>query len=315
MSSEYMLQLHKRLTEKTYGDPPRTLSPTTADSYIKVIFNLNDKKPFKNLTFLKDTEVIMNKLAEYAPSTQKTLLATLTSVLSLEKSKISYKKVYQFYYDKMMDKVSTAKADDTAIKTETQKENWITWEDVLKKQTELKETIDKSVNQKLALTPNQFNHLLSYILLSLYIDVPPRRNQDYLNMYVFRATKKDVVDSLPKDKNYLIVSGGEPKQFIYNIYKTSKTYGQQTMNIPSTLVPMLKYYLKRLGKKEKEYKFLPIDKDNAITRILNRVFGKKIGSSMLRHIYLSSKYNISEMKDDATAMGHSVEEQKTYLKE
>lgn len=56
---------------------------------------------------------------------------------------------------------------------------------------------------------------------------------------------------------------------------------------------------------------------NSITRILNKVFGKKVGSSMLRHIYLSSKYgNVSkEMKEDAKIMGHSTEVQKnTYIK-
>jgi hypothetical protein len=29
---------------------------------------------------------------------------------------------------------------------------------------------------------------------------------------------------------------------------------------------------------------------------------------------LSSKYNIDEMKEDAEAMGHSLEEQKSYMK-
>jgi hypothetical protein len=53
---------------------------------------------------------------------------------------------------------------------------------------------------------------------------------------------------------------------------------------------------------------------NAITRILNRIFGRKVAASMLRHIYLSDKYDIKEMKADADAMGHSLEEQKKYMK-
>jgi len=37
---------------------------------------------------------------------------------------------------------------------------------------------------------------------------------------------------------------------------------------------------------------------------------------MLRHIYLSSKYGglVSEQKEDADAMGHSLGEQKDYIK-
>jgi hypothetical protein len=58
----------------------------------------------------------------------------------------------------------------------------------------------------------------------------------------------------------------------------------------------------------------PITADNSITRVLNKIFGKNIGSSMLRHIYLSSKYDINSMKADADGMAHSVSQQKEYLK-
>jgi hypothetical protein len=75
--------------------------------------------------------------------------------------------------------------------------------------------------------------------------------------------------------------------------------------------------------KNTEFKFLvyadgsPLTAVNSITRILNKVFGRKIGSSMIRHIYLSSKYADvkDEQKEDAIAMGHSVaEQQNTYVK-
>jgi hypothetical protein len=53
----------------------------------------------------------------------------------------------------------------------------------------------------------------------------------------------------------------------------------------------------------------PLDKINSITRVLNGIFHKRIGASMLRHIYLSSKYGnqLQEMKNDANVMGHSVD--------
>jgi hypothetical protein len=46
------------------------------------------------------------------------------------------------------------------------------------------------------------------------------------------------------------------------------------------------------------------------------VFGKKIGSSMLRHIYISDKYKdvMEEQQKDAANMGHSVELQREYFK-
>jgi len=314
MSNEFMLHLHKRLAEKTYGEPPRKLSETTASAYIRTLTILNNKQPFKNLTFLKKTEEIMKKLATYAETTQKTLLASITSVLGLEKEKGGYKKAYKFYHDKMMDKAKTVKVEGGGtVANEKQTENWLTWDEVTKKQTALKEACEAFKGQK-TLNADHTNTLLSYLILSLYVDLPPRRNQDYLDMVVYKALKKDKVEDLPKDKNYLIVSKGVPTEFIFNVYKTAKTYGQQKIALPESLRDVASMYLKRGGSKEKEHKLLPLDQANGITRILNKVFGKKIGSSMLGHIYLSSKYDINEMVNDAEQMGHSLDEQKSYMK-
>jgi hypothetical protein len=56
---------------------------------------------------------------------------------------------------------------------------------------------------------------------------------------------------------------------------------------------------------------------NSITRVLNKIFGKKVGSSMLRHIFLSDKYGktLDEQKEDSAAMGHSLNQQRDYIKQ
>jgi hypothetical protein len=94
------------------------------------------------------------------------------------------------------------------------------------------------------------------------------------------------------------------------------------INDNKPLLDVIATYLKFHPSKGKgEYKFLvgadgsALSSVNSITRVLNKIFGKQIGSSMLRHIYLSSKYNIEEMKKDADAMGHTLGTQKEYLKE
>jgi hypothetical protein len=52
----------------------------------------------------------------------------------------------------------------------------------------------------------------------------------------------------------------------------------------------------------------PIEKSQEITRILNKIFGKNIGSSMLRTLYLSNKYSnvIEELKSDTKEMSTSL---------
>jgi hypothetical protein len=55
-----------------------------------------------------------------------------------------------------------------------------------------------------------------------------------------------------------------------------------------------------------------------ITRELNTIFGKKISTSMLRHIYLSNLYKdvpkLNQMIRTAEEMGHSVGEAMKYVK-
>jgi integrase len=60
----------------------------------------------------------------------------------------------------------------------------------------------------------------------------------------------------------------------------------------------------------------PLDKVNSITRILNKIFGKAVASSMLRHSYLTHKNGpaLESMKETAKAMGHSVPTAMTYVK-
>jgi len=61
----------------------------------------------------------------------------------------------------------------------------------------------------------------------------------------------------------------------------------------------------------------PINKSNDMTRLLNKIFNKKIGSSMLRNMYLTNKYGdmIGELKKDTKEMSTSVDVAlDTYIK-
>jgi hypothetical protein len=314
--SDFMLQLSKDLVDK------KQLAESSAQLYIKNLWTLNNKQIFNNLSFLKDTTAIEDQLKDYSDNTKKTFLSGITSVLSLYKDKPTYKKTYEFYYNKMIDKAEEMKETNVNDKTDKQADNWLSWEEVQGVKGLLREMALEFSTSKV-LTPHQYEVLLAYVILCLYTEIPPRRNQDYMDMFVVNDVKND------ENKNYLDWSN---KKFIFNHYKTAKKYGQQTINIESpALVEAITLYLKHhplnpspnLKKlpKNTEFKFLVYSDGsgltavNSITRILNKIFGgKNIGSSMLRHIYLSSKYDIEEMKKDAEDMGHSLEQQKEYMK-
>jgi hypothetical protein len=313
--SDFMIQLGKELVEK------KGVSESTATSYIKNLMVLNNKVPFTTLAFLRKKDDVMARVKTYAESTQKTLLASIVSVLSLYSEKPTYKGIFKFYYEEMMGKAKEMRANETNEKTDKQKENWINWKEVQEKVNAMRKEVIEMIGQK-TISSKQYETLLNYVVLSLYTYTQPRRNQDYLDMVVVKKWK----DGMDTSKNYLDLAG---QQFIFNKYKTAKKYGQQKLAIPNTpeaplfdtLVAYLRFHAPFKATKGKEpVPFLvfedgrPLTAVNAITRILNKVFGKKVGSSMLRHIFLSDKYDIKEMEEDAAAMGHSVEEQKKYMK-
>ena len=92
------------------------------------------------------------------------------------------------------------------------------------------------------------------------------------------------------------------------------------MPVPEELVKLLKVYFQyhphAKALKQKSFEPFPflmtqdgkvIDTSTEMTRTLNKIFGKKIGSSLLRNIFLTDKYsdNAKEMADDVKAMGTS----------
>jgi hypothetical protein len=312
-TTEFMMNLEKELMKT------RKVAESTAHGYIKSLYALNKKKPFKNLTFLKKVNEIESIISEYAESTQRGLLATITSVLSMYKDKAGYKKVYQHYHDKMMERVEEKREEEKegVVKTNKQAENWLSWDQIQSRKGELKGGL---IVNKRSIDTDEFDKLLQYVVLSLYTEVQPRRNQDYLSMYIVKKWN----DKMPTDKNYLDVAG---KRFVYNVYKTSKKYGTQLEQIPSTLWETLQLFLKhhplwKEGKRKADPVKLLVSADgtpmtavNAITRLLNKVFGKKIGSSMIRHVFLTDKYKdtLDEMKKDSVAMSHSTSQQRDYV--
>ena len=315
-TNEFMVSLLNDL-QKPRGEDKPGITESSAVSYIKLLFNLNNKAPFKSLAFLKKTGDIDSKLSEYADSTKKTILGAIVGVMSLRNLK-GYTKALGHYREQLGLKAKELRAvENTNVKSAKQEANWENMEDITKRKEESWKSLTEKIGKKAKLTPALFEDLLNYLVVSLYTDTSPRRNQDYMKMLVV----KKYSDSLPEDNNYLDLANN---RFVFNVYKTARKYGKHIVNIPDALSVVLKKYLKyHPGKSQfgvAPQPFLvhhdakPLTAINAITRVLNKWFGKNIGSSMLRHIWLSSKYNIEEMKKDALDMGHSVEEQKHYMK-
>ena len=308
LNSKFKGSLIAKLNEKD-------LSPSTIKYYISNLERLNDNKPLSNFDFLKDKEKIMKLLDKFKPNTKRNYLISIVALLGLDKKN---NKLLDLYYDDMMainksQKIEEAKGE----KTETQKKNWVLPEEIEEIRKKFQTNYDKFKNEK-DISKSQFAMLLNYIIFSLYTLIPPRRNKDYQQMYIIKNVKPDHTE------NYLDVNN---KEFIFNAFKTVKSEGQQITNIPEDLMSILNVYIKfhpLIYPEDKSYEVpflvnydgIPIESSPMITKILNNIFKKKVGPTMLRHIYLSNKYGKvkEQMANDAKDMGHSVAMQKDYIK-
>lgn len=320
--TDFKKKLIEKFNERKYGkSKDRTLSINSINLYLRNLEKLNNDMPLKNLNFLKNVESIENKLSDYKENTKRGYLISICSALNAEGDK-KLNKIYEVYYKLLNQMNNTIKNNESENKmSETQKENWIKWDDVKDKMEELQTKVDSFKSSK-EINEHNYNTLLQYVVLSLYYYKQPRRNQDYYKMDIIKKYSPD----MPINTNYLSI---DDKKFIFNVFKTSKSEGIQQESIPDELMNIINIYMKYhpiiKGKKIKSNQIIPFlvyyngdkfEKVNSITRILNKIFGKSIGSSMLRHIFLSNKYGdiIEEQKKDAKAMGHSVEQQKDYIK-
>ena len=293
----------------------KNLADSTIKFYVRNIEKLA-KTPLTNLTFLNNKDSVIEQLANLKPNTQRNYLISIVSILSTDPKK--YRKLLD-WYSEMMDLMNKELKTEEAknIRSERQKANWITYEELIETYNKYKKLVSTFANTEY-ISENKYDFLLKYVILSLYVLIPPRRNKDYQNACIIKNEK------ISEDTINII--NMTDKELIFNDFKTKKSEGIQTQNIPEDLYDVLEIYTRHHPLIEDmkkydvpflvDYEGIPLTNINAITVILNRIFQKNIGSTMLRHMYLTHKYGdvVKEQKEDAKKMAHSVDMQKDYIK-
>lgn len=289
----------------------KTRMPITVAQYMKRLRVLNGDKPIQSFKFLLAFDTIKAKI-ESMNRALSTRCSYLTAVCAVLSTNAKYSKLHKRYVDlsKEMCKPIQDKLDANE-KTDTQKESLIPMKEILDRREALDAKIAKGAEW-----PTYMEHLA----LSLYTMIQPRRNKDYTEM-VFVLDEPAILN---KALNYYVLS---EDVFLFNNYKTVTTYGSQRVKVPKQLADVLERYIDQYMKVVPTQGDGPfyllvsasgkrINDTNGMTRILNRAIGKKVSSSALRHIFLSHKYaeTLEAMKEDSTAMAHSLDTQKEYIK-
>jgi len=294
---------------KVFEQRDKPISDSSKKLYTRNLMKLNNDMPITNFNFLKEPKQILNMIKDYKPTTQRSYIIAICTVLKNSK----YQNLYDMYFEILSNfnnqlKVRTEKSDK-------QEKNWLSNDNINEISKDLKSKVVKRVRNK-----EDYNNLLNYVVLSLHTLHPPRRNVDYSLMKISNNMNDDKY-------NYLDMKKG---QFVFNNYKTQGKYNQVVVQIEENLMNVIMLYLNnhpeksKLKNKNYDVHFLktfynePIEKSQEITRILNKILGKNIGSSMLRNMYLSNKYGdmVDELKSDTKDMGTSLDVAlSTYIEE
>jgi len=284
---------------KVFEQRDKPISDSSKKLYTRNLMKLNNDQPITNFNFLKEPKQILNMIKDYKPTTQRSYIIAICTVLKNSK----HQNLYDMYFEILSNFNNQLKV--RTEKSEKQMENWLSNDNINEISKDLKSKVVKRVRNK-----EDYNNLLNYVVLSLYTLHPPRRNVDYSLMKISNNMNDDKY-------NYLDLKKG---QFVFNNYKTQGKYNQVVVPIEEDLLKVIELYLNnhpeksKLKNKNYDVHFLksfynePIEKSQEITRILNKIFGKNIGSSMLRNMYLSNKYSnvIEELKDDVADMSTSL---------
>lgn len=280
-----------------------TLSDSSLTTYTSILKNLY-KKVFNSddidIKKFDETDKILNHLKTMTPNKRKTILSSLVIITD--------KKAYR---DLMLEDIKDYNKDiETQTKSESQKENWIETNQIKEVWELLKNDADL-IYKKKTLKPQDLQQIQNFVIVSLLggIFIPPRRSKDFVDFKIKEGINKE------KDNFF------EKNKLIYNSYKTSKTYGQQSVEIPRQLSQILK---KWISVNPTNYllfdtNFNPLSSVKLNQR-LNKIFDeRKISVNILRHSFLTDKYkkHIEEQKKmdhDMEEMGSSNKQATLYVK-
>jgi integrase len=283
-----------------------SLSANSLTTYTSILKNLfkkvfSNEETFSAELFDKDYQKVLSFLQDIPFNKRKTSLSALVVLCPDNKH----------YRELMMADIEAYNTDIAKQeKTPTQKANWIESNEIANLWNKMKIDVDL-LYKKQILTEHDRQHIQNFVILTVLSGLffPVRRSKDWCDFKVRNIDKE-------KD-NYL-----DKSNLVFNSYKTAKTYGKQTVAIPTKCKNILQKWIKI--NPTSDYLFTDTN-GKPLTAVkmnqrLNKLFGgKKISVNALRHSFLTTKYanTMKEMKDMENTMkemGSSTNVAQNYVK-
>jgi len=268
--------------KKYIHDKRSSLSASSITTYASILKSLYrkvfDSDDYDLDKFAHQTEKVLHYLKEIPANRRKTILSALVIITDKQE-----------YRSQMMQDVKSYNQEiHLQEKTETQKDNWVSAEDIKKVFDECQKNANM-LYKKSSLKPSDLQEIQNFIILSLLsgLFIAPRRSKDFCD---FKLKNIDKAKDNFLDKNTMN----------FNSYKTAKAYGLQKIEIP----PALKKILTKWTLNNPTEWLLFDTNMNKLSSVklnqrLNKIFdGKHIAVNNLRHTYLTDKF------------GHTLEQKK-----
>jgi len=220
---------------------------------------------------------------------QKLLINILLLVLSPQKNNPikNNKRIYN-RFNKLLKETHDEYLEEkkSGIKNEKEITNWMEWDEVKERLSQLKEDYEETNNKK---------EFLKYMLLSLYVHHPPRRLEYGLCKIIKESDYNKLRLNNKQNAVYLVRKKTGSKHSLYfsfgaNMVKVKKYNVAQLINVKKELEQVLFRWIEmnpsdylfpnRSGEKHIQ--------QSQFSKTLSKIFSpKKISSNMLRKIFLS----------------------------
>ncbi len=279
------------------------LSASSVNTYSilakRLFYRYHEKDTPINFEWFNETETILKDIESRPLATQKTILSAVIAVCPDNRT---YRDTLLYTGKKYQENI------DKQEKSQTQSANWMEFSEIKTIFDTMQKELKPILNSKGEISQYEFMRLQDLVLLAVTtgIFISPRRSTDWTHFKV-RSIDKETDNYMDKDS------------LVFNIYKTKKFYGKQTIVLPKALKTIITKYLNH---NPYDYLFVNVDgtplTNVTLGRRLNHIFGRNLSTNLLRHIFLTDKMgsipSLIEMKQTANDMAHSVEKQLEYIK-
>ncbi len=314
----------------------RKISDTTLKTYknkLNTLATLFTGEDFKNIDFLKtDFEKVKSFLMDKSISTRKVFTAAIMSAIA-PKGRFQYPPNFEKEYKEYNDMIKATNQQyynsiANNSKSEHDKANWTTWNNILKIPKMLLKMISaqgiKLTKYTTPLNKKQINLVRNALIAKLYTDLPPRRLDIAKSILIMEREFFKLSEEQREDNVYLVCVSNRKYYFSFgkNSVKSPTATNKKIM-IPTKLNTILTFWrdLRGVGKgKAQQAPLIEGMNENKLSKLLTQIFsptGKNISVNLLRKIHDTSKYGdiLKDMKEDADKMNHSVGiQQKVYVK-